>query len=488
MNLYRFSWDFIKVDQNLYSLEYNHVFSDLFIKRDKSILSSIAHSFRIFNMIHKNPRFIFTCGKNSENVIAMLMRMERMRKVEKKAEEHPDFDAMMVIDRDVDYASCLLTPVIYSGLMVELFDVKAGILNLDAHNKIENGRLPIFKDEVKVQEEEASSDIKSLRMCGNSDELYTYNKYRHFSEVLKSIKNESKSVENEKRKYSRDMNIEQMKEFVEECLPKVAYQKKILFKHLIICEKIVHELSFNFEKLQNIEEMIVKNENRKQIIAYLEETMATNAHKFNILRLAALFHLFCGFPSDSFQKFVLNYLNTFGHENLPVFHNLFKANLLPDFLNPPKKAAEIKNIATNLTKRTPFATDAQKFNLIPEESKDKLNSKLCASYVFNSTFIPLIAQLANNLIKSNSTEEFKQKVGNLKMKFKTSDINDDLSNLSTAPSIPMRNKTIFIFVIGGISYAEVAACNFIESVTNTTIILASDEITCGSNLIKSAIN
>lgn len=109
VDLYRFSWDFVKVDQNLYSLEIPNLFGEIFIKQDKSALSAIAHSLKIFNMIHKHPNLTFTCGKNAENLINMVQRMEKTRKTTCD-DENSDFDAMVVIDRDVDYGTCLLTP------------------------------------------------------------------------------------------------------------------------------------------------------------------------------------------------------------------------------------------------------------------------------------------------------------------------------------------------------------------------------------------
>jgi Sec1 family len=128
VNLYRLAWDFIKIDQNLLSLEIPSVFADVFVRKDKSILSSIANSLRIFHMIHKRPKIVLTCGENSESIVKMVHRIEKARK---SNDEPSDFDAMLVIDRDADYASCLLTPVTYSALLVEVFNVKAGILNLE---------------------------------------------------------------------------------------------------------------------------------------------------------------------------------------------------------------------------------------------------------------------------------------------------------------------------------------------------------------------
>lgn len=205
--LHRFSWDFIKIDRNLLSLELPQTFRDVFVRGDKSLLSSIATSLRIFHMVHGRPKITVAYGENSEKILGMVTRMENSRNP-RKSSEFPDFSAMIVMDRDKDFPSCLLTPVTYSGLMVELFEISAGILTIDSeNNKIKSGKLNVFKGNVTED-----AEVKTLRMCGTSDELYTYNKYRHFSEVVNLIKSESKNLEEERNKYNRDMNIEQMKE------------------------------------------------------------------------------------------------------------------------------------------------------------------------------------------------------------------------------------------------------------------------------------
>lgn len=55
VSLYRFNWDFISLDTGILSLEIPDLYKDLFIKSDTKLLSSIATTFRIFNMVHKRP-------------------------------------------------------------------------------------------------------------------------------------------------------------------------------------------------------------------------------------------------------------------------------------------------------------------------------------------------------------------------------------------------------------------------------------------------
>lgn len=492
--LHRFSWDFIKIDRNLLSLELPQIFRDVFIKNDSSLLSSISSSLRIFNMVHGRPKLVVSYGENSEKILSMMDRMESFRKTSaREVKEFPDFTTMIVMDRDKDFPSCLLTPVTYSGLMVELFEMKAGILTIDAeNNKIRSGMLKVLNVEKK---ENASDDkeVKTLRMCGTSDELYTSNKFRHFSEVVNLIKSESKNLEEERNKYSRGMSIEQMKEFVERNLPKVAAQKKMLFKHLIICEKIVQELSGNFERQQNVEEMILRNGNRKQIMSYIDEQLYTKAHQWNILRLMCLVHVCLGgLSADEVNKFIGGYLNTFGHKHLSTFQNLVKAKLFPDIGRAVSK--NLMGIAqSSLPRKTAFQSDAAKLNLIPgdePETGKKGSAKACPSYVFNGNFVPLVAQLANVLLKVETLNEFAAKFGHFdNLKLTGSSIGKELKSLKETlaqnPKIfPAKPRSLLIFIVGGVTYAEIAACCMVESLTGAKIVLASDRITSGIDIVK----
>lgn len=51
VRLHRFNWDFISLDTNILSLEYPQIFREVFINDDLSLISSVAHSMRIFNMV-----------------------------------------------------------------------------------------------------------------------------------------------------------------------------------------------------------------------------------------------------------------------------------------------------------------------------------------------------------------------------------------------------------------------------------------------------
>lgn len=100
VELHRFSWDFVKIDRNLLSLELPQIYREVFVKCDTSLLSSIATSLRIFNMVHGRPKFIVSYGENSDRILSMVSRMENFKRTSpRQIQEFPDFNAMIVMDR-----------------------------------------------------------------------------------------------------------------------------------------------------------------------------------------------------------------------------------------------------------------------------------------------------------------------------------------------------------------------------------------------------
>ncbi|KFB44311.1 AGAP001463-PA-like protein [Anopheles sinensis] len=338
VELYNFQWDFLPLDEAILSLELPNVFADVFVRNDTTLLGSIAQSLRIFNLVMGKPHLIFSCGENAEKILHMVQRIESFSKpgsgVGKDSghstEKEPEFATMLIMDRDRDYPACLLTPVVYCGLLVEIQTLNSGSLEVDGEkNKIKSGKLPFLQLDQDQGQPAAKQEGTSLRMSGAQDMIYREHRYRHFSEVISLLSSQAKTLGLEGKAYSREMKLSEMKDYVTNKLPKVAAAKKELFKHLRLCETIVEEIGANFEKHQMIEESILTNTNRKQIMNYIVELLSSDAHKYNTLRLICLYHVTIGLTGEDTTKLMTGYLNAFGYRHLTVFHSLYQARLFP---------------------------------------------------------------------------------------------------------------------------------------------------------------
>lgn len=508
VELHRFNWDFITIDTGALSLEIPQLFREVFIREDTSLLSSLAQSLRILNMVCRRPPILITYGENSAKVADMIDRIEGFRSDSptKSREERSDFTAMIIMDRNKDYASALMTPVVYSGLLLELFHSVAGTLQIDEHkNRIQSEKLHFLKNKPKkdnTNAKEIKQQTTNLRLSDSVDGIYFENRYKHFSDAISLLSTTAKALGMEGRNV-QGMELTEMNEFVTKKLPKVASQKKELFKHLILCENIVNELGSNFEQLQTMEESMLYNRNKKQTFQKIQELLTTDAHRFNSIRYICLLHLTCGLNAEEATSFMTNYLNAFGYQYLPVFSHLASAKLFPDLPNLAKT-----KILTNISLpkwQNAFQIEANRMKLLStalnnesaaNESQSSRRDPVCPSYVFNGSYIPLIAQLTNVLLNANKIDEIVEKFGHSEQivfhrcyqqsKISIKELAAGVKRGEILEFFPLKPRTVLCFIIGGVTYAELAAINFVEKLTGSKIVVASDCIASGSDLIEAA--
>lgn len=503
VEMHRFSWDFITIDTGALSLEVPQIFQEVFIREDTSLLPSIAHSLRIFNMVCRHPPILITYGENAAKVANMVDQIEGFQK--RPPEEKSDFSAMIIVDRSKDYASALLTPVTYSGLLLEIFRSVAGTLQIDENkNRIQNEKLKFLKIKSKKDVKNEKEAVTSLRLNDSVDGIYHENRYKHFADAISLLSSQAKALGME-GKNIQGMEINEMNEFVTKKLPKVATQKKELFKHLILCENIVNELGGNFEQLQTLEESMLYNRNKKQTFQKILEILTTDAHRFNSVRSICLLHLTCGLNSEEASSFMTSYLNSFGYQHLPIFSHLAAAKLFPDLPNLAKT-----KILTNISLpkwQNAFQIESNRMKLLSanttnEQAKTEASSStgrrdpVDASYVFNGSYIPLIAQLANVLCNASKIDDFTDKFGHTEQivfhrcfqqsKLGVREMLAAVKKGEIRDFFPLKPRTIFCYIIGGVTYAELAAINFVEKMTGSKIVIASDCISSGSDLIEAA--
>ncbi|XP_058119397.1 vacuolar protein sorting-associated protein 33B [Anopheles ziemanni] len=529
VELYNFQWDFLLLDEAILSLELPNVFADVFVRNDTTLLGSIAQSLRIFNLVMGKPNLIFSFGENAEKILHMVQRIESSKagngagKDTQGAEKEPEFSTMLILDRDRDYPACLLTPVVYCGLLVEIQTLNSGSLVVDGEkNKIKSGKLPFLQLD-QEQQQAAKQEGTSLRMSGAQDMIYREHRYRHFSETISLLSSQAKTLGLEGKAYSREMKLSEMKDYVTNKLPKVAAAKKELFKHLRLCETIVEEIGANFEKHQMIEESILTNTNRKQIMNYIVELLSSDAHKYNTLRLICLYHVTIGLTGEDTTKLMTGYLNAFGYRHLTVFHSLCQARLFPDTTNLSK--TKMLSQISIPTLKTPFQIEANKLKQLPTDANEQAagpsvvpdhdavsaagsgsTGKSCPGYVFNGNYIPLVTQLTHMIFAASSFDNLNTRLGHLeRLKVSGRALGGQSGEAQWPPRtvkelsasshkaalnrlLPFKGKTMFIFVVGGITYAEIAACHLLERTIGAKIVLSSDRIIAGHDLIEAVVN
>ncbi|XP_053960427.1 vacuolar protein sorting-associated protein 33B [Anastrepha ludens] len=523
VQLHRYNWDFICLDQGVLSMEIPNVFSTLFLRKDTSLLPAIAQSLRLLQAVCGRPELVLTFGEHSANLVKMLHKLGKLGNDSSSKEVPSEFSTMLIIDRDKDYASSLLTPAIYAGLLLEVFGRRATEIELQTtSNKISLQKLAIFQLPRTEQQKQTanppadklrSAKPPSIRMNVLSDQIYGENRYKHFAQASSQVRAQAKTIGLEVQKLN-DMKLDEMHDYVARKLPKITELKTKVMHHLNASEQVIEMLGGNFRRIQSLEEDILNNVARKRILSEIDELLTSDGQKYNTLRLLCLLHICAGISSDEVIQFARNYCNYFGQEHLAAFQQLAMAGLLPvaweeERANTPAKL--LSNLPIPKFQQTEFQANANRLRLMvssagaepPPASLGAASSSGttangasgCPSYVFNNLYIPITAQLCSYLLKAQSAEDFATKLGMVdKLTMHLAD-GTALNAKSYANSVklnefrdifPMRKQNIFVFVLGGVTYAEIGACELISRINGSQIIVASDTIITGGDLIAGA--
>uniref|UniRef100_A0A1Y1KRB0 Uncharacterized protein n=1 Tax=Photinus pyralis TaxID=7054 RepID=A0A1Y1KRB0_PHOPY len=119
VKLYSLQWQPLHLDRGILSLEIPNLYRRLFVQHDLSLLPIYAKSLWHLYFVIGKPRFHFALGAHSISVLKQLDTLYENLPNTDKVEA--DCGAVIMLDRNVDYVSALLTPSTYTALLNEVY-------------------------------------------------------------------------------------------------------------------------------------------------------------------------------------------------------------------------------------------------------------------------------------------------------------------------------------------------------------------------------
>ncbi|XP_006619367.1 vacuolar protein sorting-associated protein 33B isoform X1 [Apis dorsata] len=432
VTLQTLSWEFIRLDGNILSLE-NCMFIDLYYHKDTTLLPALGRSLWSLQLILGSPKLTVSIGKYSQQ---MLKIMESMRQCLGSSNIENEIGALIIMDRNYDLITPLLTPVTYAGLLHEVVEINVGTGILG-------------KSQTKLDPDK--------------DQIYGEVRDTPCSEVFPILHGKAKSLKLEQNAI-QTMKLSEMERYIATKLQKTRDLTRQLAFHISACQLIADTLSSDFQTLQKIEKCILECKERKECLNHIERYI--NDHPLRTLRLLCLLSIASdGITQNELHCIQKLHLHAHGYKHIPLFYKLQNIGLLK---------CRSENILHKLPNwSSEWNNNAQKLKLLPSYFKQtEQKGRSCPSYVFNNVYIPLIAQILNIVI--NQEKDFKSL--------------EELTNLSNCIINGQRGsllpKMIVICIIGGITYAEITACRFIERSTGIRLVLTSDNIITGNKVFE----
>ena len=417
-------------------------------------------------------------------------------------------ESLIIVDREVDFGTGLLTQLTYEGLIDETVGIKYNQADLDT---------TIVGPAATAQTHESSKPTQTSKQgqkrkvqLDSSDQLFSQLRDANFAIVGDILNRVARRLENDYETRHAAKTTSELREFVNK-LPGYQQEHQSLRVHTNLAEDIMkHTRSGMFRTILEIQQNHAAGSDPTYQHEAIEELIARNVPLKTILRLLCLEScMFGGLRPKDLENFKKQVLQAYGHQHLLTFCALEKMELLQ-----PRSSATTMLIPTAGSQtgtKTNYSYLRKNLRLVIEEVSEKEPTDI--SYVY-SGFAPLSVRLVQcvlqkqylyHLIKGGSAPAslgtassispgwlgFEDVVKSARgATFSIVQKGDDKAvrarqTLSGNTSI----KTVFVFFLGGITFTEIAALRFVASqeAPRRKIIICTTGILSGDRMMDAAI-
>lgn len=329
---------FIPLEQDLLSLELDESFGDLYYRKDPTPIYTSA---KALMLIQKStglfPR-ILGKGDNAKKLADLLLRMRSEEDINASSTSSLSafgttpssvVENLIIIDREVDFPTTLLTQLTYEGLIDEIFGIHHNQAEIDTSivGAIQQQRPAGGAAPAPVASTPAS--MKRKLQLDSSDKLYPTLRDSNFAVVGPLLNKTARRLQADyEARHKADQSISDLKSFVSK-LPSYQLEQASLKIHTSLAEEIMKTTrSEIFGRVLEVQQNFAAGSDPGSMHDNIEELIARDVPLSVILRLLCLESCIAGgLRQRDFDHFKRQVLQAYGYQHLLTFANLEKAGL-----------------------------------------------------------------------------------------------------------------------------------------------------------------
>jgi hypothetical protein len=419
-------------------------------------------------------------------------------------------DSLIIIDREVDFPTVLLTQLTYEGLIDECFDISANQIEVDS--SVVGGAAP-----PPGQTGSASTSMKRKVLIDSKDTLYSTLGDANFAIVGNLLNKAARRLQSStERNQLAAKTTAELREFVAR-LPGYQAEQASLKLHTSLAEEIIkHTRTDIFTRSLEVQQNLMSGADPTTQHDTITELISRDVPLSTILRLLSLESTTnAGMRPKDLETFKRAIIQAYGPQHLLTLSSLEKMGLLG-----PRGGAGLGAIPAAKPGTVTNYTPLRKSLRIWDDDVNEADPN-DISYVF-SGYAPLSVRLVQsiiqkqtlaNVIKPSSHPQASAQANPLAQGLR---IFDDASKYVRGATFDERqmgeekaikarsmlngnhnngDKTVVVFFLGGITRAEVAALRFIGRKLKevggegrgSRIVICTTGIVKGDSLVGSAI-
>lgn len=489
VNIHELPLYFFPLERDVLSLELDDSFRDLFLLKDTTPAFLIAKALMIIQSNHGLFPRIIGKGDNAKRVATLLSRMRQEILAGDNASEAAkvgqtpsnSMESVIIIDREVDMVTPLLTQLTYEGLIDEVFGIQNNQTDVDS--TIVGAAAQPSQSTSSAPSATTPSRKRKIQL-DSSDKLYDGLRDTNFAIVGTLLNKVARRLKSDYESRHASKTTAELKVFVNN-LPGYQAEQQSLKIHTGLAEEIMkHTRADQFSRLLEVQQNLAAGADPSSQFDVIEELIARDTPLSEVLRLVCIYSCISGgIRPKEFDQFRRLILEGYGYQHLLTLNNLEKLQLFLSRSSPMAGMIPIPGSGAATGNKTNYTYLRKQLRLIVDEVNEHDPNDI--AYVY-SGYAPLSIRLVQCVMQKQYLQSITRSsgtagAGNIATggaqgwrgfdeavkhargpAFDESQKGEDKAVKARAlMSGGGDKKTVFVVFVGGITFTEIAALRFI---------------------------
>lgn len=487
-NIAEFPLYFLPLEKDLLSLELEDSFADLYLRKDPTPTFLLARALMLIQQKHGLFPRITGKGDNAKRLADLLARMRQEVMAGEDNENNKlgltpstTIEGLIVIDREVDYATPLLTQLTYEGLIDEVVGIKNNYADVDASIV---GAAPQSAQGGSKTVGAPAQPKKRKILLDSSDKLYDQLRDTNFAIVGSLLNKVARRLQADYDSRHGTKSTAELREFLNK-LPGYQAEQQSLKVHTGLAEEIMkHTRTDQFSRLLEVQQNLAAGADPSSQHDSIEELIARDTPLTEVLRALCLESCISGgIKPRELENFKRMILQAYGYQHILTLDALEKLQLLLSRASPMAAMVPMPGTVANTGTKTNYAYLRKALRLIVDEVNEHDPNDI--AYVY-SGYAPLSIRLVQCILQKQYVTSITRKGGASNAAVATGGASQgwrgfeeivkhargetfDEVQKGEDKAIKARallagngeKKLVFVVFLGGITFTEIAALRFI---------------------------
>jgi vacuolar protein sorting-associated protein 33A len=401
-SIFEFPLYFIPLEKDLLSLELDDSFSDLYLRKDPTPTFLLAKALMLIQQKHGLFPRITGKGDNAKRLADLLGRMRQELVAGEDSNESvklgltpsTTIESLIVIDREVDYATPLLTQLTYEGLIDEVFGIKHNQTDVDSAIVGVASQQATQSSSKTASAPTAQSKTRKVPL-DSSDKLYEQLRDSNFAIVGPLLNKVARRLQADYDSMHSTKTTAELREFVNNLKGYQAEQHSVKV-HSGLCEEILkHTRSTQFRSLLEVQQSLAAGADPSSQHEAIEELISRDAPLTEVLRVLCLESCIAGgIKPRELEYFKRLIVQAYGYHHILTLDALEKLQLLLPRGSP--LSIPMTGAISSAGIKTNYTSLRKQLRLIVDEVNEQDPNDI--AYVY-SGYAPLSVRLVQCIIQ-----------------------------------------------------------------------------------------